>query len=431
MRTRSKSNLLITDNFSSSNRFHQQWRNVSSNAVVNEYQLPAWNYTIALNSDISTIVDDNSPRKTKSKEVIHTIRQHRKVQSFEDILISGNDKFITTDSEKNSAHWRVWGNYGDIYPENIQIQWDKTDEALFRDARDRFYNANDVDSLLNAVEAPDFVTGLKSLHDNVNAPLYSGTKAKLALRSRKAVKFISGGFLYYSFGIAPLISDIKKMASATKTYSRRLQKAMDNAGKEESLHVRCGGKFTGFLTNEHGLPLPTGYGVPGDGISHWHSSIQTTTKPVKIVTVRGVRSHKYTSPLFQRMDYLATRFGSIGPASFAWEKIPYSFVVDWFVDMSDVFNKLDNFLTGSRKNIVDVTVSEKWGCAAGAVKHPLGGTSTSFDGTQTAVNELDYYHRKPLDPDFSIGFAGRFGKRQVALSAALLGQKAASLKLKR
>jgi len=431
MRTRTRSNLLTTDNFSLSNRFAQEWSNVSSGAIVNNYLLPAWNYTIALQSDVSTIVDDNSPRSVASKEVTQTSRVYRKVLSNTDILIDGNNRFTTIDSVHNSAHWRVWGNYGDIFPENIQIQWDKSDDTLIREAKDRFYNANDVDNILNAVEAPDFISGLKSLHDKVNVPVVSSTKAKILLKGRKAVKFISGGFLYYSFGIAPLIADIKKMASATKTYSRRMQKALDNAGKVESLHSRCGGKFTGFLTPENGLPLPAGYGVLGDGVSHWHAQVQPMLVPLKVVTIRGIRTHKYTSPLFQKLDYLATRFGSIGPASFAWEKIPYSFVVDWFVDTSDVFNKLDNFLTGSRKNIVDASISEKWGCAAGAVKHGRGSTYSSFDGTQTAVNELAYYHRKPIDPNFSVGFSGRFGKRQLALSAALLGQKAANLKLKR
>jgi len=430
MRTRTKSNLLTTDNFSLSNRFSQQWSNVSSGAIVNTYLLPSWNYTIATRSDVSTIVDDNSRKCVNTKEVTHSSRVHRKVLSNTDILISGNDKFTTVDSVVNSAHWRVWGSYGDIFPEHIQIQWDKSDDTLIRDAKDRFYNANDVDNVLNAVEAPDFISGLKSLHDNVNVPVVSSKKAKILLRARKATKFISGGFLYYSFGIAPLIADIKKMAHATKTYSRRMQKALDNAGKVESLHSRCGGKFTGILTPGNGLPLPVGYGVSGDG-SVWHSQIQSMLTPLKVVTIRGIRSHKYTSPLFQKLDYLATRFGSIGPASFAWEKIPYSFVVDWFVDTSDVFNKLDNFLTGSRKNIVDASISEKWECAAGAVKHVTGTTHSSSDGIQTAVNELAYYHRKPIDPYFSVGLSGRFGKRQVALSAALLGQKAANLKLKR
>jgi hypothetical protein len=107
-------------------------------------------------------------------------------------------------------------------------------------------------------------------------------------------------------------------------------------------------------------------------------------------------------------------------------------VSDWFVDVSDVFNRLDNFLTGSRKSIQDATLSYKYGVVAGVMKHKYNNQlSSDKDGSQTAVNEIQYYHRKPITTGLNIGLAGRFGKKQVALTAALLGQMAANLRLKR
>jgi hypothetical protein len=107
-------------------------------------------------------------------------------------------------------------------------------------------------------------------------------------------------------------------------------------------------------------------------------------------------------------------------------------VADWFVDGSDVFNKLDNFLTGSRKNIQDGCISYKYGCVAGAIKQRRATNEySSYDGLQTAVNEIQYYHRKPIDTGLNTGLSGRFGKKQIALTGALLSQMAANLKLKR
>ena len=434
MRTRSRSNRLRYDNFNVVNRFTQTWYNNSNGQVINSYFLPNYEYTAELESDVDFMVDDPTRKSKISKEVLHSTVLHRKMESHEDVLISGNDKFVTQDNGGNSAHWRVWGNYGRIYPENISIQWDVSDHDLALQARHDFFQTNDVDTLLNLVEAPDFVTGLKSMHSNVNVPVVPSSKFNAVFKAKKLTKFISGGFLYYSFGIAPLISDMKKLSKATTSYSRKLKQTLQSAGTAVSVHRKCGGTFLNALTPSNGLPLPAGYGAlsnNGDG-SHWHASVQPMIKPVKTVTIRGIRHHKYFSPLFQQIDDLANRFGSVGPASFAWERLPFSFVVDWFVDGADVFDRLDNFLTGSRKKIQDATISYKWGCAAGVVKHkPAATVSTSYDGLQTAVNELSYYHRKPIEAGLSTGLSGRFGKRQVALTAALLGQMATNLKLKR
>jgi hypothetical protein len=350
----------------------------------------------------------------------------------EDTLIVGNDKFITTDHTGNSAHWRVWGSYGHIYPEHLQLVWSKSDDDLIREAKDEFYNNNDVDSLLNAVEAPDFVTGIKSMYNNVNAPVVPSSRVPLLLRARKLTKFISGGYLYYSFGVAPLISDMRKLSKATASYSKRMQRTLATAGTVVSVHRSCGGSFLNTLSSGGGLPLPAGYGASPDNGMCWRSQVIETLKPLKTVTIRGIREHKYMSPLFQSLDNLATRFGSIGPASFAWERLPFSFVADWFVDGSDVFNKLDNFLTGSRKNIQDGCISYKYGCVAGAIKQRRAANEySSYDGLQTAVNEIQYYHRKPIDTGLNTGLSGRFGKKQIALTGALLSQMAANLKLKR
>lgn len=41
--------------------------------------------------------------------------------------------------------------------------------------------------------------------------------------------------------------------------------------------------------------------------------------------------------------YLANRLGLTNPASVVWELIPFSFVVDWFVNVSDFLNQFSEF----------------------------------------------------------------------------------------
>jgi len=431
MRTRNRSNLLTLDALSAVNRFRQKYYRVSDGALLNEYYLPASNKILVKESDVDEIVDDPSSSRA-AKQVKHTTRIKKQTLSAQDTLISGNDKYITDDLVGNAAHYRVWGLYGDIFPEHIQINWDKTDRDLMFETLDAFYTLNDVDTLLNTVEAPQFVTSIQSLYNRVKAPVYADMKAAKVQRRKKAAAVLSGGFLYYAFGVAPVINDMRKIAKAGSSYSKKLAKALSNAGRNYSVHRRCGGSFNPVLTGGNGMPLPTGYGPSVDAISHWHADIQKISAPIKICTVRGIRDHKYLTSGFQELDYLMSRFGATGPASFAWERIPFSFVVDWFIDVSGVLHRLDNYLTGSRKKIQDATISYKWACAAGAIKHVRLPDISSFDGFQMCTNELHSYHRKPMSTDiYTSSTQGRFGKYQIAETAALIGQMAANLKTKR
>ena len=131
---------------------------------------------------------------------------------------------------------------------------------------------------------------------------------------------------------------------------------------------------------------------------------------------------------FRTLDYLISRFGVSGPASFLWERIPFSFVVDWFVDLSGVLNSLDNTLTGSTKKITDAGISQSWKALIPVVKTRVSPTFTdSNDGSQVALCELSSFIRKPIVPSVSVGLSGRFGKSQLSISAALIGQMAANL----
>jgi hypothetical protein len=47
------------------------------------------------------------------------------------------------------------------------------------------------------------------------------------------------------------------------------------------------------------------------------------------------------------------------------------------------------------------------------------------------VAELSSYQRNPIQPTVSVGLSGRFGKNQLGISAALIGQMASNLRAKR
>jgi hypothetical protein len=328
----------------------------------------------------------------------------------------------------------VWDPYGDLRPENITYVWPKTEAALVRETLKAFADNNEVDTLLNAVESPELVTSIRPLYNKLNGvqvldkQLDRRDIRKLFQNSKRLIGVLSGGFLYYSFGIAPLLSDMRKIARATEKFKSQMERAISKAGTVTSVHRQMQGEFGPIGLVPY---APIGYGVgPLDG--YWHTNINSLVKPLMTCTVRGIRTKKFGTPIFNRLSYLIDRFGGTGPASFAYERISFSFVLDWFVDMSGILNRLDNLLTGGAQNVRDVCVSTKYRALCPIIHHnPNASVISIYDGQQTALVELSGYHRKSVQSTSLGGLSGRFGKKQGLLTAALISQMAANLKRKR
>jgi hypothetical protein len=292
----------------------------------------------------------------------------------------------------------------------------------------RFFDVNEVDTLLNIIESPQLIQSAKSVYDLLHskeltfrALLTRGGRGKVA---RKALlKSLSGNYLAYSFAVAPLISDMTKINRAIKTIKSRMDEYVRSYNREYTVTAKCNGYHSivgdlpGFSNNPN-----------LDNSSYWHLRLNDTFVPTRIVGVRGKRNVEYSTDAFKRLDYMIRRFVATGPATLAWELIPFSFVVDWFVNLSGVLDSLDNTLTGGSKRITHTWMSEKYRVLAMAYKHKYNGWASDKDGLPIAHNEFSYYHREPLNPDPSIGGSGRFGKKQATLSVALIHQLVANLK---
>jgi len=400
--------------------------------------------------DEETMIDDPSKGR-QVKTVVHYKKRFTRRNIGTEVYRSGT---VTYSSTGNHSHSWTWGQYGqDISAGNVSVVYPMSEEALVRLTVDDFYSTNEVDSLLNIVEAPQLLTGLKTMYDDFfsiqsptayNAVEFGKKGARLVRKFgtlsakqrianlKKGISFLSGGYLYYSFGVAPVINDMRKLSSVTAKLSKRLKDNQKRAGTEVSVRKAVYGSFQQGLYPDGNGRIPDGYSSSQDNGSKWHTQIYDQSKPRMTCVVRGIRDRKFETSVFQKLDFLASRFGVTGPASFAWERIPFSFVVDWFVDMSVVLNTLDNALTGSSKQIKDVSLSQKWSALIPAIKHRHGpGTTSSNDGQQTALTEMSLYTRKPVEVNKIVDFSGRFGKKQAALSVALISQLGANLRLHR
>jgi sulfur transfer complex TusBCD TusB component (DsrH family) len=391
------------------------------------------------------IIDDPS-RGRRAKFVDHHKYYVQRINPSYDEYTSGANRY---DLSGPGAHWFSWGYYGhNIDRDQISITWQKDERTMLREASEKFYSENEVDNLLNIVESPQLVSYTRSLYDLIQSGIKAAVNPRKLLTSlrnnnsssalredllrrgfKKSIKTISNLHLGYAFGVAPLVSDMRKLSKATASYKKQLAQRIKAAGTEQSVHVRCSG-----VVEDHLVPgnngFDVGYCTGPDLGGYWTTTPQGDA--VRTVSVKGIRTVRYSQDIFSRLDNLIARFGVTGPASYAWERIPFSFVVDWFVDLSGVLTSLDNALTGNTKKISEITVSEKFKVSC-PVKHVrINASNTSiYDGSQVAFVKLSSYTRKSVSPSISIGASGRFGKKQAFLTGSLISQMAANLSAKK
>lgn len=127
-------------------------------------------------------------------------------------------------------------------------------------------------------------------------------------------KSFGNNFLEYHFGWSPLIRDIYDAAEVLNDPKRWF--GIEYGSAREPLFLSADNKFHDF-----GSVVSTGYG----------SGFVEVKQGARI---RGVKN--YTTHTLEAL-------GLTNPASLVWEVVPFSFVVDWFVNVGDYLRSYTDF----------------------------------------------------------------------------------------
>lgn len=117
--------------------------------------------------------------------------------------------------------------------------------------------------------------------------------------------------------------------------------------------------------------------------------------------------------------YLANRLGLVNPLSVVWELVPYSFVVDWFANVSQFIGQLSD--------LYGCTVLNPWygwTMVVGSSRYEYHYTSGGLHGQE--VNQIALYSRRYLGiPSVKLGIRPpkRLSIVRAATAIALLAQK--------
>lgn len=170
------------------------------------------------------------------------------------------------------------------------------------------------------------------------------------LRKLRNLKGLSDNYLTVEYGILPTISDIEEIIRAVKRIAPYLDK-------------------NGFETYTAG-----------------YHEVLTDKSMTYELTQRIKLAIEDEDDEFQALVQRLDSMGTLPTFENVWDLVPYSFVIDWFVDVGGFLERVDSFLRLSRLNIRYVTMSRKTNIR-GSITTPK--PETPFVGTIDWV----HYHR--------------------------------------
>jgi hypothetical protein len=312
------------------------------------------------------------------------------------------------------ANWTVLSGSLTSVPPNWAITATVSDEtSVINDVIEKADQLK-ADILLNLIEANQAWPAIKSMTSLLDITTKRKWKA-----IRQLVRRSSGTYLAWKFGIAPIISDMT-----------RVQKSLPQLRQQFSKHIEQkpfrASKVVPYLVNYvpyADVQTQNGY----EKVSHPnHGEVLIPPSVRYVLVVRPVV--RYETAFFQTLDYFLAKYAT-SPASLIWEKIPFSFIVDWFVDLRGTLRAIDKSVGYSPYEIISFTRSYSY-----ALKTYVERIHRSpCDGTQLlhmSMGNVEYRHyERSVVSSAPIGpvLRPRFGKSQAGISAALISQKLSTM----
>ena len=337
---------------------------------------------------------------------------------------SGGNNIVQSYSQANSwfdnsnllvlPSWNVSSNAGEL-PPDWTMSLSVNESVMKNDVYEQAKQLK-ADHLLNLIEAgqtADLWPQLKNLVLTMQ-PMAANWR-----NIRKVVKTASGSFLAWKFGVSPILSDIMATQRAMPKIIQTLKRH-----KESEKH-----RYSKIAVPVLSYPAGTYFSASQNGytVSKFTRQGRLLGSPELRYVLVVKPTYTFHTDFFRAADVFMSRFAT-SPASLAWEKVPFSFVVDWFVDLRGALKKLDDVLGFAPFEIVSFTRSFRYSLGIDKfldLYSPCNGSQ--LDGFKQCSAEYTHYERIPVSIDSSINWKPHFGKSQAGITAALIGQQLSKL----
>ena len=179
----------------------------------------------------------------------------------------------------------------------------------------------EVDLGTNFLELPEIKDLWKFLKD-IPASLRNLRVGTVRKRVKKGLDLTTNSHLAYSFGFAPLISDFQKSVMSLISFHEKLLWLRENQGKLVKVSY----------TQTPSVPSPAFV----DGTGSWYFKYKRTY----VSTYRAYALMSYNLADLNDAELAVRlflrRFNLDNPLGILWERIPFSFVIDWFLGIGGI-----------------------------------------------------------------------------------------------
>lgn len=201
------------------------------------------------------------------------------------------------------------------------------------------------------------------------------SKGKTFLRN------LTNASLNYSFGLRPFLNDLAHLGAGLYTLRDRLAELKAGAGK---LCVRRYSEEESYLQDEY---------VQNEAYKRYRCHMY-----IPHITYTATMTYTYQFPdIDESMLLLYAFLDSVGlnlNPQIIWDAVPYTFVVDWFVNVGDFLSQLRKKWIPIAITIKDFGVSAKYSFHGYSEHQYFGKVDTDWVPRQEFYGK--YYHRRPL-----------------------------------
>jgi hypothetical protein len=252
---------------------------------------------------------------------------------------------------------------------------------------------------------PSLSSTLKSLKKNFLKYSFDFKKD-----SKRALKDLSDLHLAYSFGVKPLVSDIADLITSVKALKEKVAWLRKNQGKPVKVAFS---KDLSAVNRPSSVISSNSYRVEQYPVISYNCYYRAYA--LLVYNVEAL------SDLELQLRILTRNFGLDKPATWVWELVPFSFVLDWVLKVGELIENLSpsislpyTFLDVGYTLKIRETMCREW-----VFKFPYKGDTHHTMGPRTRT----LFHRRPgLPISFSLA-TGDPGANQLALAISLAIQR--------
>lgn len=243
---------------------------------------------------------------------------------------------------------------------------------------------------------------------------YHQIKNNIALLPRRAASL----HLWYQFGLKPFVDDCFAIFRSLKTLEKRINDMISEAGKLRKNH---------WSRTLDTIKLPyakeTDVWFAGARGHHLFAKSEYVQRPVYHATLTYILDASELKGLLGTIRGFTSAMGLDRFLGTIWEIIPFSFLVDWFVDVSSFLDGLDDDLFGALPILIleycdSVKYEYRTTCSWKFMVPPYNQVGR---GATLAQHTVKYYERRNSTPVLiDVQSANGLTVKRTALAGSLL-----------